>query len=81
MIALSNQQQIRGELGTETLPTVPRLRVAKSLDQHTFHRVRQRAILEGCKWDPQVGDVSTLAPFPLILSHVAWRELARMTER
>lgn len=37
-------------------------------------------LLHGCKWDPQVGDVSTLATFPLILSAGAWRELSADAE-
>jgi hypothetical protein len=32
-----------------------------------FDRVRRRLVLDHFKWDPQVGDVSTLAPFPLVL--------------
>ncbi|HVR99544.1 MAG TPA: glutathionylspermidine synthase family protein, partial [Thermoanaerobaculia bacterium] len=33
-----------------------------------------------CKWDPQVEDVATLAPFPLMLRPQAWDELARLAE-
>ena len=42
--------------------------------------------MDFCKWDPQVGDISTLANFPLIISHGEWsclktaaEELARET--
>lgn len=38
--------------------------------------VRRRAIFECCKWDPQVEDVATLAPFPLLLAPDAWEEIA-----
>jgi glutathionylspermidine synthase len=38
-------------------------------------------VLEGCKWDPQVGDVGTVAPFALVLRAEAWRELAGLAER
>jgi hypothetical protein len=31
--------------------------------------------LHHCKWDPQVGDVSTVAPFALLLVPQAWSEL------
>jgi glutathionylspermidine synthase len=31
--------------------------------------------LHHCKWDPQVGDVSTVAPFALLLAPEAWNEL------
>jgi glutathionylspermidine synthase len=37
-------------------------------------------VLEFCKWDPQVQDVSTLAPFPLLLPEPQWRQLARDAE-
>ena len=42
--------------------------------------VRRRTILEGCKWDPQVEDVSVLAPFPLLVARAAWEELAALAE-
>jgi glutathionylspermidine synthase len=81
MISVFNQQPVRSELDPEALLSVPRLRAGASLDQRTFQDIRRRAVLEGCKWDPQVGDVSTLATFPLILSQSAWAELAMLTER
>ena len=37
-------------------------------------------MLEFCKWDPQVGDVSTLADFPLVLSRTAWAGLRNTAE-
>jgi hypothetical protein len=43
-------------------------------------RLRRRAIFDCFKWDPQVEDVATLAPFPLLLSSETWRELARLAE-
>jgi glutathionylspermidine synthase len=52
-----------------------------SLDAGTFSQVRRRAVLEGCKWDPQVGDVSTLAPFPLFLQAETWETFKRWTEQ
>lgn len=36
-----------------------------------FDRVRRRMIFDCCKWDPQVEDVATLAPFPLLLRREA----------
>jgi glutathionylspermidine synthase len=57
------------------------LRAGAALDAEAFHAIRRAMVLEHCKWDPQVGDVSTLAPFPLILSAVAWRELERLTSQ
>jgi hypothetical protein len=37
------------------------------LTDAAFGRVRRRLVLDHFKWDPQVGDVSTLARFPLIV--------------
>jgi len=37
-------------------------------------------VLSCCKWDPQVGDVSTLAPFPILLRRGVWQQLARWAE-
>ncbi len=52
-----------------------------SVAPEEFRQVRARAIFECCKWDPQVGDVPVLAPFPLLLSEDAWREVAALAER
>ena len=37
-------------------------------------------IFDHCKWDPQVEDVSVLAPFPLVIEETTWRELATLAE-
>lgn len=50
------------------------------LDPATFDRVRREMLLEHCKWDPQVGDVATLAPFPLVITRSTWRRLAGWAE-
>ncbi len=57
------------------------LRAGPSLKADVFHVLRRRAVLEGCKWDPQVGDVATLANFPLLLRSGEWRQLARWAEQ
>lgn len=46
-----------------------------------FVQVRRRALFECCKWDPQVEDVATLSPFPLLLRRDAWDEIAGLAER
>jgi glutathionylspermidine synthase len=46
----------------------------------SFAMIRRRMILECCKWDPQVGDVSTLAPFAISISHETWNQLAMWAE-
>ncbi len=56
------------------------IRAERPLEEATFAAVRRRAILEGCKWDPQVGDVATLSPFPLVMESQVWNGLARQAE-
>jgi glutathionylspermidine synthase len=53
---------------------------AGPVDATEHARLRRRAIFECCKWDPQVEDVSTVAPFPLMLRRAAWNEIARLSE-
>jgi glutathionylspermidine synthase len=50
------------------------------VDPAEHARLRRRAIFECCKWDPQVEDVSTIAPFPLLLRREAWDEIASLSE-
>jgi glutathionylspermidine synthase len=57
------------------------LRAGEALDNAAFYELRSRALLEGCKWDPQVGDVSTLASFPLLLPKAEWTRLAKWAEQ
>ncbi len=51
------------------------------MDSKTFAAIRRRTLLEGCKWDPQVGDSNTLAPFPLILKASVWRTISAQAEQ
>ncbi len=57
------------------------LRSEAALSATAFSIVRRRSILEGCKWDPQVGDVDTLAPFPLVMKSRVWQEIAAQAEK
>lgn len=50
------------------------------LDGSAYDAYRRRAIFSFGKLDPQCGDVCVLAPFPLMLGHEAWRELAAAAE-
>lgn len=54
---------------------------AEPVPPDVFAQVRRRAIFECCKWDPQVEDVATLAPFPLLLQRAAWDEITVLAER
>src|SRR3954467_2399642 len=50
------------------------------LSDADFARVRRRLILDHFKWDPQVGDVGTLARFPLVLPAEVVRGLFDLAE-
>jgi glutathionylspermidine synthase len=62
-------------------PHVERWNAMREVAPQSFADVRCRMILEGCKWDPQVGDVSTLSPFPLIIPAGVAQTLGQMAER
>jgi hypothetical protein len=51
------------------------------IHSEAWSEIRRRAVLDGCKWDPQVGDVDTLSPFPLVLKASAWKRLAGYAEQ
>jgi glutathionylspermidine synthase len=55
-------------------------RVTESVDAATSAEIRRRMAIDWCKWDPQVGDVCTIAPFALILQLREWRRLAHWAE-
>ncbi len=57
------------------------LRAEEAVNAEPFSALRRRAVLEGCKWDPQVGDEDTLTPFPLVLKSSAWRQIASQAEQ
>jgi len=57
------------------------LRAGDSIDTAAFSKMRRRSILEGCKWDSQVGDETTLARFPLIIRGVEWEKISAMAEQ
>ncbi len=56
------------------------LRAGDSLPAEAFWTIRRRLMLDYCKWDPQIGDVSTLADFPLLIDAATWQELSRLAE-
>lgn len=57
------------------------IRSGAALEPRHFAAIRRELLLRHCKWDPQVGDVSTLAPFPLLMPSRCWRELETLAER
>jgi glutathionylspermidine synthase len=58
----------------------PPLRAEQAIDPREFAVLRRRVVLEGCKWDPPVGDVDTLSPFPLVMKRRVWAQLAFQAE-
>jgi glutathionylspermidine synthase len=52
----------------------------KPLDDSAFASVRRRAIFECHKWDPQVGDVCTIARHPLVVTRLAWEEVVQLAK-
>jgi hypothetical protein len=56
------------------------LRAGEPVAAEIFERIRRRMMLDFCKWDPQVGDVGTLASFPLFIGRRTWELLARLAE-
>jgi glutathionylspermidine synthase len=53
----------------------------KAIDATAFCELRRRSVLEGCKWDQQVGDVDTLSPFPLVMKSSVWKKIAFQAEQ
>lgn len=57
------------------------LRAGPNVEPAQFSVIRRQLLLKHCKWDPQVADVSTLAPFPLLMGRRCWSELEALAER
>ena len=64
----------------ERIQTQP-LRAGPALGEDEFFPLRKRAVLEGCKWDPQVGDTGTLANFPLFIGRHVYQRLVDWAEQ
>jgi glutathionylspermidine synthase len=56
------------------------LRAGESLPPDVFTDIRTKLMLRHCKWDPQVEDISTLAPFPLLMRRSEWSRLCADAE-
>jgi Glutathionylspermidine synthase preATP-grasp len=59
----------------------PEIYAENEISARDFLTLRRKAVLDGCKWDPQVGDTDTLASFPLVLKSSSWNRLASWAER
>src|SRR4051812_19043460 len=53
----------------------PPLRAGQSLSARDYAELRRRLALDGCKWDLQLADRATVAPFPLLVGAAAAAEL------
>ncbi|GBE91195.1 glutathionylspermidine synthase family protein [Nostoc cycadae] len=51
------------------------------IDKNTFAQIRRYLALNCYKWDAQVGDVSALATFALMLPQQIWTQLAALAEQ
>lgn len=60
---------------------VANFRAEDPVDPKTFAELRRHVMLDGCKWDAQVGDITALAPFPLVMKRAVWNQLASQAER
>ncbi len=58
----------------------PEVRILPTLQGSDYRDYRRRAIFHCHKWDPQVEDVATIAPFALALPAAQWRWLAQAAE-
>jgi hypothetical protein len=63
------------------LKSSPDLRAEIAIDAGQFFALRRQAVLDGCKWDPQVGDTETLSSFPLVMKRSVWRQISLHAER
>lgn len=55
-------------------------RVGDAIAPRGFEAIRRKLMLDHCKWDAQVGDVSTIAPFAFILRQSVWQQLSKFAE-
>ena len=60
-------------------PSSP-FRTVDPLPPSVARAVRRRAIFDCCKWDPQVGDVNTIADAPIVLTQCEWHVLVEAAE-
>ena len=63
-----------------TVKSGERIRAGPALAPAAFASIRREMELVHCKWDAHVGDVTTLAPFPLLLDAGEWSTLASAAE-
>ncbi len=57
------------------------IQAGHSLADSTFGEIRREMELTHCKWDGQVGDITSIADFPLLISRTTWSELAVLAEQ
>jgi len=81
MTSLPTTRQFDAETLSRITQEKHDLRAEEAIDASAFSALRRCAVLEGCKWDPQVGDADTLAPFPLVMKSSVWKRIAAQAEQ
>lgn len=61
-------------------PAVARWRCTPALEEEVHRGIRMEMALHGFKWDVQVGDRCTLAPFAIVLPGPVWQRLTELAE-
>src|SRR5882724_6941726 len=51
-----------------------------AVPEEGFQQIQNRMALDCCKWDAQIGDVSTLFRQSLLMDQETWQELVQVTE-
>ena len=61
--------------------TIDEIKTTEALAPDEYANVVRRTVFDCCKWDPQLEDISVLAPFALVLSPETWRLISDYAER
>ena len=67
-------------MNPRTITAAHQLRMGPVLESSHFQEIRTQLALGHCKWDPQIGDRSSLCPQPLLMDSGSWEQLARWSE-
>lgn len=81
MTTVVSAQAVALEIPPRPFESNHALKSGKTISASVFASLRRCAMLEGCKWDPQVGDLDTLSPFPLVMKSSVWKQLAFQAEQ
>jgi glutathionylspermidine synthase len=68
------------EFSTVSEANIP-YQALEPLPQAEFGQLYKKMLFDEMKWDPQIGDTSTLTDFPLVLATHAWQEISGLAEQ